>query len=239
MTNLRIPGPTPLPPEVREASSAQMINHRGPEFDALIKEVTANLKTVFQTKNDLYILTSSGSGGLESAVVNTLSPAIRYSAYPSALSATVFWTSPLLRRQSNPTGLRMGRTGRPGRHPPGTENRPAIKAVIMTHNETSTGVTNDIAAIAPIVREYDKLLLVDCVSSMSSLSIPVDELGIDVAVTGSQKGWMAPPGLPSSVSASVPGKPTRPPRCRASTGISPSARNTWKWVRTPLPRLSG
>ena len=94
MTNLRIPGPTPCADEALKAMSRQMINHRGPEFGGILQRVTAGVKKVFQTKNDVYILTTSGTGAMETAVVNFLSPGDRVLAYPSALSATASPTSP-------------------------------------------------------------------------------------------------------------------------------------------------
>ena len=196
MAQLRIPGPTPLPPEVLAIMSKQMINHRGAEYHAMMTDITNKLKAMFQTKNDLFILTGSGTGGLEAAVVNMLSPGDevlvvsigvfgdRFASIATAFGAKVTKLSFEMGKAADPEALRKA-----------LKDNPNYTAVIMTHNETSTGITNDLAALSKIVRESGKLLIVDCVSSMGSVNCPVDEWGIDVAISGSQKGWMAPPGL--------------------------------------------
>jgi aspartate aminotransferase-like enzyme len=173
-----------------------MIDHRGPEFADLLKRLTRNLQTVFQTEHDVLILTGSGSGGMEAAIVNTLSPGDRvvavtigafgnrfaqiaeaYGAHVHRLSFT--WGQP-----ADPDVLR--RT---------LHDEPATKAVLLTHNESSTGVTNDIAALAAVAHQFEALVIVDSVSGLGAIPLPVDAWGIDVAVTASQKAWMAPPGL--------------------------------------------
>jgi len=196
MQNLRIPGPTPCPDEVLQAMTKQMVNHRGPEFSQMLSKVTENLKTLFQTKNDLFLLTGSGTGGLEAAVVNTLSP----SDPVLAVSIGVFgdrFTSIAQQYGAEvvPLKVEWGRAVDPDDVRRALDKEPRIKAVLITHNETSTGVTNDLASVSRVVREFDKLLLVDAISSLGSIDLPVDEWGCDVAVTGSQKGWMVPPGL--------------------------------------------
>ena len=195
--NLRTPGPTPIPEDIYEAMSDQMINHRGPEFFELITECTEKLKQVFMTENDLFILTSSGTGALEASIVNTLSPGDkvlaasagsfgdRYADLLDAYGAEVTrinfeWGEPI-----DPDGIRQG-----------LKDDPEIKAVIVTHNETSTGVTHDLQSIASVVKgEFGKLLLVDAVSSLGCVPLPVDGWDCDVVSTGSQKGFMIPPGL--------------------------------------------
>jgi aspartate aminotransferase-like enzyme len=196
MKQLRIPGPTPCPEEVLKAVGKQMINHRGPEFGELMSGITAKLKEVFQTKNDLFVLTGSGSGGMEAAIVNMLSPGDR------VLSVSVGVFGDRFASIAKAYGADVTKLdAEPGKAADVDEIRkalkadPAIKAVLATHNETSTGVTNDLGAISTAVKESGKLLLVDCVSSMGSINVPVDEWDLDVAVTGSQKGWMVPPGL--------------------------------------------
>jgi aspartate aminotransferase-like enzyme len=174
-----------------------MINHRGPEFFELITECTEKLKQVFMTENDLFILTSSGTGALEASIVNTLSPGDkvlaasagsfgdRYADLLDAYGAEVTrinfeWGEPI-----DPDGIRQG-----------LKDDPEIKAVIVTHNETSTGVTHDLQSIASVVKgEFGKLLLVDAVSSLGCVPLPVDGWDCDVVSTGSQKGFMIPPGL--------------------------------------------
>ena len=197
LVNLRIPGPIPVDDEILHTMSSPMINHRGPEFEELLYGVTEGLKKVFSTNNDLYIITGSGTSAMEAAVVNTLSPD------DTAINATV--------------GVFGNRFGIIGRNygvkvvelafPFGSavdlnllrkclDDNPATKAVMVTHNETSTGVTNDLEAIAKVVKEeYKKLLLVDGISSVCSIPIETDQWGIDVATSASQKGWMLPPGL--------------------------------------------
>ena len=196
-TNLRTPGPTPVPHDILKASAAQMINHRGPEFKALIESITSKIQDVFQTTNDLYILTSSGTGALESAVVNTVSPddsvlCISVGVFGDRFSQIAHMYG------AKVTDLKVeaGKAVDPEQIRKELNSDPAIKTVIVTHNETSTGITNDLESIAKVVKgEFNKLLLVDSVSGMGSIPCPVDSWDLDVVASGSQKGWMAPPGL--------------------------------------------
>jgi aspartate aminotransferase-like enzyme len=203
MTELRIPGPTPCPPEVLQALSRQMIDHRGGEYVKIMNRVTDKLKQVFMTKNDVLVLTGSGTGGLEAAVVNTLSPGDkvlvvsigafgeRFAKIAKAFGADVV-----------PFDVEWGKAADPDEIKKALQADPKIKAVLVTHNETSTGVTNDIQAIAKVVKSFEKLILVDSISGMSSIKCAVDEWNLDVVLSGSQKGWMVPPGLVfASVSA--------------------------------------
>jgi aspartate aminotransferase-like enzyme len=196
MAQLRIPGPTPCPPEVLKAMSRQMINHRGAEFHQLINDVTEKMKQVFQTKNDLYLLTGSGTGGLEAAVVNVLSPKDKI----ISVSIGVFgdrWANIAKTFGAEVISVKSewGKPADPDAIKKAIKDNPDIKAVLVTHNETSTGVTNDLAAISKVVKDAGKLLVVDAISSMSSIDLPVDKWGCDVVVSGSQKGWMVPPGM--------------------------------------------
>jgi len=196
MAQLRVPGPTPCPPEVLQAMGWPMINHRGPEYEKIIHEVTDELKQVFQTKNDLYILTGSGTGGLEAAVVNMLSPGDKI----LSVSIGVFgdrWANIARTFGADvvSNNYEWGRAADPEAVADAIKANPDVKAVLVTHNETSTGVTNDLEAISKVVKGAGKLLLVDAISSLSSIDVPVDKWGCDVAVTGSQKGWMVPPAL--------------------------------------------
>jgi len=196
MEHLRIPGPTPCPREILQAMTKQMINHRGEEFGQILNEVTAKLKILFQTKGDVVILTGSGTGGLEAVIVNSLSPGDkvlsvsvgvfgeRFAAIAEQFGAEVI-----------PLRFEWGKAADVDAVRQALQAEPKIKAVLVTHNETSTGVTNDLASISSAVKEFDKLLLVDAISSMSSINLPVDDWHCDVTVTGSQKGWMVPPGL--------------------------------------------
>lgn len=194
--NLRIPGPTPLPPEVLRALSRQMINHRGPEFASLIAEVTEQLKYFFQTENDLLILTGSGTGAMEAAIVNTLSPGERILAVSIGNFGDRF-AEIALRFGVDVVKLDfpMGQAADPAEIGRKLDADPAITTVLVTHNETSTGVTNDLEAIARVVKERDKLLIVDGISSVGSIEVKTDAWGCDIVLSGSQKGWMAPPGL--------------------------------------------
>ena len=196
MQHLRIPGPTPLPDEVLQAMSRQMMNHRGPEFRQILSDVTDKLKQLFQTKGDIYVLTGSGTGGMEAAIVNVLSPGDkvlsvsvgvfgeRFAAIAREFGAEVI---PLQFEWGKPADVDAVRQA--------LHAEPEIKAVLVTHNETSTGVTNDLKSISSVVKEFDKLLVVDAISGLGSIELPVDEWHCDVTITGSQKGWMVPPGL--------------------------------------------
>jgi aspartate aminotransferase-like enzyme len=196
MAQLRIPGPTPLPPEVLAIMSKQMINHRAAEFHGMMSDITKKLKYIYQTKNDLYVLTGSGTGGMEAAAVNMLSPGdtvlvVSVGAFGDRFANIVQAFGAKLIKLS----FEMGKAADPELVRKSLKDNPAISAVIITHNETSTGITNDLAALSKVVREFNKLLIVDCISGMGSINCPVDEWGVDVAIAGSQKGWMAPPGL--------------------------------------------
>jgi len=196
MAQLRIPGPTPCPPEVLQAMGWQMINHRGPEFQKFLRDVTDKLKQVFQTKNDLLILTGSGTGGLEAAAVNVLSPGDKILSVSIGVFGDRF-ASIAKEFGAEVVSLKFewGRAADPAEVRQAIKDNPDIKAVMVTHNETSTGVTNDLGAISKVVKEAGKLLIVDAISSLGSVDLPVDEWHCDVVVTGSQKGWMVPPGL--------------------------------------------
>ena len=196
MQNLRIPGPTPCPHEVLEAMGRQMVNHRGPEFAKLIEDTTKNLKQLFVTENDIFILTASGTGGMEAAVVNALSPGDKVLSVSIGVFGERFAAiAKEFGAEVTPLRFEWGKAADPEAVGQALRDNPKIKAVLVTHNETSTGVTNDLKAISEVVKEYDKLLLVDAISSLSSIELPVDNWQIDIAVTGSQKGWMIPPGL--------------------------------------------
>ncbi len=174
-----------------------MINHRGPEFKDLITRAAAGLKQVFQTKNDVLILTASGTGGMEAAVVNTLSPgdkvlAVSIGSFGDRFAQIAEKYGAQVTRLSVPWGNAVD----PQQIREALRKDAGIKAVLVTHNETSTGVTNDIKAISQVVKgEFDKLFIVDSVSGVSAIPLLTDEWKIDVAVSGSQKGWMVPPGF--------------------------------------------
>jgi len=196
MDNLRIPGPTPCPEVVLKEMSRQMINHRGPEFAQILNDVTENLKKLLQTKNDVFLLTCSGTGGMEAAIVNTLSPGDRVLAVANGFFGERFADiAELFGAQVERLRFEWGSPVDPQKVRQALSQNPEIKAVLVTHNETSTGVTSDLASISAVVRDYEKLLLVDAISSLGAIDLPTDAWGCDVVVTASQKGWMAPPGL--------------------------------------------
>ncbi len=196
MTNLRIPGPTPVPDKVLQAMSRPMVNHRGPEFAQALNDVTAKLKQLFQTKNDVFVLTGSGTGGLEAIIVNTLSPGDKVLSVSIGVFGERFSTiAEQFGAEVIPLRSEWGKAADPDAIRQALKAEPRIKAVLVTHNETSTGVTNDLASVSSAVKEFDKLLLVDAISSLGSIDLPVDDWHCDVVVTGSQKGWMVPPGL--------------------------------------------
>src|SRR5487761_1221996 len=193
---LRVPGPTPLPARVVRAQSRPMINHRGPEFAELMSEVCSGIKEVLRTENDVLLFPASGTGGLEAAVVNLLSPGER------ALFCTVGSFGDRWADIAAAYGVDVVRLKMPAGEAIDPEDverilaeNPEIEKVFVTHNETSTGVTNDLPAIASVAKSRGKLIAVDSVSGASCLPLEVDGLKLDVTVTGSQKGWMAPPGL--------------------------------------------
>jgi len=200
--NLRIPGPTPVPADILQAVAHPMVNHRGREFAALISRVAERLKDFYLTSNDVLILSASGTGGLEAAVVNTLSPGDkvlsvsigsfgeRFAAIADTYGAEVI-----------PLQYEWGQAARADDVRQALAEQPDVTAVLVTHNETSTGVTNPLEEIARVVRDADpstgsgRTLLVDAVSSLGAIPLETDGWGLDVVVTGSQKGWMVPPGL--------------------------------------------
>lgn len=196
MSNLRIPGPTPCPPEVLSAMGRQMINHRGGEFQKMVLSVTDKLKKLLLTQNDVFLLTGSGTGGLEAAVVNSFSPGDKV----LSVSVGVFGDrlaniAKTYGAEVIPLKFEWGKAADPDLVKAALDKDPAIKAVMVTHNETSTGVTNPLKEIAAVIKPYDKLFIVDAISSVGSIELPVDEWGVDVMITGSQKSWMVPPGL--------------------------------------------
>ena len=195
--NLRIPGPIPVPDDILQILSNQMINHRGPEFKELLYRVTERLQFVFATKNDMFILSSSGTGAMEAAIANTLSVGDKVICASIGSFGNRF----------GEIAKRFGADVDMLNFEPGTSINPEVleqalnkhknlKAVLVTHNETNTGVTNNLKEIAQLVKkDPNRLLLVDGISSVCSIPLQTDELGCDVVVSASQKGWMLPPGL--------------------------------------------
>jgi len=190
-----IPGPTPLPPEVTAAMSMPIIGHRSDDFANFYSIVVGKVKEVFQTKNDLFVLTNSGTGAMETAVANVLNPGDRVlalitgnfgerfaniaKAYGADVDEVNFEWGKEVDLDVVKAKLGSG----------------SYKAVLATQNETSTGVTNDIAGISALVSGADALLIVDGISGMGGIELKTDEWKVDIVVTASQKAFMLPPGL--------------------------------------------
>lgn len=196
ISNLRIPGPTPCPEEVLKALSTQMVNHRGPEFTLLHTKLVEKLKMYFQTKNDLLIITGSGTYGFETSIANTLSPKDHVLAVSVGFFGDRFTeVGEAFKLNVHKLGFEWGKAADPEKIEQVLKKNKKIKAVLITHNETSTGITNPLKDISAVVKKYDKLLLVDAVSSLSCIDLETDKWKCDVVFTGSQKGWMIPPGV--------------------------------------------
>ncbi len=173
-----------------------MVNHRGKQFAALIGRVAARMKDFFLTSNDVLMVSSSGTGGLESAVVNTLSPGDKVLGVSiGAFGERIASIAEIYGAKVTKLPYEWGCAANPEDVARALKADPEIKAVLVTHNETSTGVTNPLQQIGKVVREADRLIIVDAVSSLGAVPVDMDGWGLDVVVTGSQKGWMVPPGL--------------------------------------------
>ncbi|MCK5124249.1 MAG: alanine--glyoxylate aminotransferase family protein [Dehalococcoidia bacterium] len=196
MMQLRVPGPTPCPPQALQAMGRQMINHRGGEFAEILNSTTEKLKQAFQTKGDVFILTSSGTGGMEAAIVNTLSPGDKVLSISNGVFSERFADiAEGYGAQVTRLSFEWGKAIDLDAVEKALKADSDIKAALVTHNETSTGMTNRLGDISSVVKKFDKLLLVDAISSLGCIDLPTDDWQCDVVVTGSQKGWMVPPGL--------------------------------------------
>jgi aspartate aminotransferase-like enzyme len=196
--NLRTPGPTALPPSVREAGARQMINHRSPEFGAMLGRILSGMKPFFGTSNDIAVLTTAGTGGLEAAVVNVLSPGDRVLAVSIGSFGDRF--AKIARTYGadvTKIDVEWGHAADPATLRAELERFAGYRAVLLTHNETSTGVMNPLAELTAVVRELapEALILVDSVSGLGTVPFEMDAWGVDIVVTGSQKAWMSAPGL--------------------------------------------
>jgi aspartate aminotransferase-like enzyme len=193
---LLTPGPTPLPPQVREALGRQIIHHRTSQYRAIFKRVTQGMQTVMQTANPVYTLTSSGTGAMEAAVMNLLSPGDEAVVVLGGKFAER-WQD-LCKRYSImvvPVNVAYGDAVDPAQVTAALKAHPKAKAVFATLCETSTGVVHDIQAIAAITRNSPAVLVVDAISGLLADECKTDAWGVDVLVSGSQKGLMLPPGL--------------------------------------------
>jgi aspartate aminotransferase-like enzyme len=196
--NLRVPGPTPLPQDALEAQSAPMIDHRGSEFAELLGEISSGLATLIGTRGDVLLLTGSGSGALEAAVVNILSPGDR------VLAVTIGSFGDRFAKIASAFGAAVerfevpwGEAADPRARATHLAANPPYHAVLLTHNETSTGVTNPLRELAAVVRNGpgDPLVLVDGISGLGAMPFEMDAWGIDLVVSASQKAWMGSPGV--------------------------------------------
>lgn len=195
---LMIPGPTPTPESVLLALAKHPIGHRTPEFSSVFSEVCEGLKWIFQTKQDVISFASSGTGAMEAAVYNTINAGEkvlcivggkfgeRWRDIAQMKNAVVDTIDVEWGKALNVELLRERLEA---------DTRKEIKAICITHNETSTGVTNPLKEVAETVNKHGGLLIVDTVTSLGAIDVPFDEWGIDIAVAGSQKAFMLPPGM--------------------------------------------
>jgi aspartate aminotransferase-like enzyme len=197
--NLRTPGPIPISRDVREAQAQPMIDHRGTEFAEMLREISGGIAELIGTRHEVLLLTGSGSGALEAAIVNTLSPDDR------VLAVTIGAFGDRFAKIAGAFGAHVDRLEVEW----GTAADPAVlarrlrgadapyRAVLLTHNETSTGVVNPLADLAAAVHEApgDPLVLVDGISGLGAMPFDMDRMGIDLVVSASQKAWNASPGI--------------------------------------------
>ena len=201
---LHIPGPSPVPSRVLRSISYQTIDHRGPEFGALGLEIISGIKKIFQTQQPVIIYSASGTGAWEGAMVNVLEPGDQVLFYETGQFANLW------RALAQRLGLNVEVVGKAGQDTWRwgidaavieerllKDSQHEIKAVCVVHNETSTGVTSNIAAVRQAIdaAKHPALLIVDSVSGMGAAEYRHDEWGVDVTVSGSQKGLMLPPGI--------------------------------------------
>ena len=208
---LQIPGPSPVPDRILRAMSLPTIDHRGPEFGALGLKVLAGIREIFQTRHPVAIYPASGTGAWEAALVNTLSPGDSVLMYETGHFAAL-WQKLGTRLGLHCEVLAYGGADDVLPHAPSwrrgvqadmiearlrKDTQKAIKAVCVVHNETSTGVTSDIAAVRKALEAagHPALLMVDTISGLACADYRHDEWGVDVSISGSQKGLMLPPGI--------------------------------------------
>jgi len=197
---LQIPGPSSVPDRILNAISRQVIDHRGPDFAELGTRVLEGLKTVFKTESNVFVFPASGTGAWEAALVNVLSPGDKVLMYETGHFATL-WKSMAQRLGLNAQFIHGNWRG--GVDPEKIEEvlredtMTEIKAVCVVHNETSTGSVSDILSVRKAIDSagHSALLMVDSISGLASIDYQHDEWGVDVTVSGSQKGFMLPPGL--------------------------------------------
>ena len=233
---LQIPGPSPVPDRILRAMSLPTIDHRGPEFALLGKKVIAGLQQIFQTQHPVAIYPASGTGAWEAALANTMSPGDAVLMFETGQFAAL-WQKMALRLGLQPEFIGVpgtcAQTGVPNGWRRGIdaaliearlrEDRGHhLKAVCVVHNETSTGVTSDIAAVRRAIDEagHPALLIVDTISGLASADYRHDEWGVDVTVSGSQKGLMLPPGISFNALS---------PKALAVSQTAKLPRSFWAW----------
>jgi alanine-glyoxylate transaminase/serine-glyoxylate transaminase/serine-pyruvate transaminase len=232
---LQIPGPTNVPDRVIRAMSRPVIDHRSEEFGALGKEVLEGLRGVFQTTGPVVMYPGSGTGAWEAAIVNTLSPDDRVLLFETGQFSQL-WRQVVEKFRIEvdyvPGNWRTGANAEELRQRLSSDHTHSIKAILVVHNETSTGVTSCIADLRHALNQanHPALLIVDTISSLASIDYRHDEWGVDVTIAGSQKGLMLPPGLSfNAISEKA---------LRANTK-SRLARSYWDWQEMLKPNRTG
>lgn len=199
---LMTPGPTPVPPSVLAAGAKPMIHHRTPTYSEIFASVNEDLKYVMRTKNDVLTFASSGTGVMESAVVNLFSKGEKVIVASNGKFGDRFTQiCKIYGLEVIELSYEWGKVVNPEDIDRELSNNSDVKGVFVTQSETSTGVLNDVKKIAEYVKKYDVLLIVDSITGLGAVDIRPDEWGIDIVMSGSQKGLMMPPGL-SCVSVS-------------------------------------
>jgi len=195
---LMIPGPTPVPAVILETLGRHPIGHRSTEFSGVLTEVTKDLQALGETEADVFVLTGSGTMAMEAAIANTISPGDKVLCLITgvfgerwAKIAQAFGAQVEKLESASGTAVDLGQLA----NRLSADKEKSIKVVTITHNETSTGVINDLRQIAHLVRKHGALSLVDAVTSFGAIRVPIDEWLVDVLITGSQKALMLPPGL--------------------------------------------
>lgn len=220
---LQIPGPSPVPERIQRAIDRQVIDHRGPEFQKLGHQVLEDIQPLFGTTQPVIIYPASGTGAWEAAIVNTLSPGDRVLMAETGQFATL-WQKLASRWGVEvdflPGDWRHGVDAAAIEAKLAEDKSHAIKAVMVVHNETSTGALSDIAAVRKAMGSHPALLMVDTISSLGSAPVKMDDWGADVIVAGSQKGLMLPPGL-SFTAASE--------KALAASKTNKLPRSYWDW----------
>ncbi len=195
---LMVPGPTPIPHEIAQAMGSNIFNHRGPRFKVLIAEVTEMLKKVFETEHELFVLTTSGTGAMEAGIVNFISPGEQVLALSNGAFGERF--AEIARTYGAEVDYVKAEWGEPLDYTAiesklKEDKEHKIKAILLVHNESSTGMMNDLEKISKLRDDHPALLIVDTISSLGAVPVKVDDWMIDVCLTGSQKALMIPPGL--------------------------------------------